>query len=278
MEMTAAIKQLDLVQQTISARNEREWDDESCEKLLFCPIDGLLHVEFYGTPFDESFEKFLEALCEPGLAAQVRSLVFSGPDEGTNGTRNWDFTRLLESEVTFPNLLTLVVKPTLPDDHNETIIARDYEEEGQIARLLAKAPALKSLTVPSAPDESFFKFEAHPLTYLRVESGYDTQNFILNLSQSHCFPKLRKLDFGDYNPRYAEETAKGCTSFEHFEQLFRSEAFSSIEVFFLRNSILPPEKLGELIHKSNARCQFMALKTPHGSYVYPPKKNDKAPQ
>ena len=266
METNAALEQLSEVQQAISARNESDWDDESCEKLLFCPVAGLLLVEFYGFPFDESFEDFIKTLCAPGLAAHIRSLVFHGPDEGANGTRNWDFRPLLESDVMFPNLRSLVVEPTLPEHHNRTIIAGSYEEEGQIARLLAKAPVLESLTVPSAPDENFFKIGSCPLIYLRAEAGYDTQNFILNFSQSHCFPELRVLDFGDYNQRYIEDYPAGCTPLEHFEQLFRSEAFSKVVRFVLRNSILSPEQLAEL-HKLKQECQFMVIQTPHGNYV-----------
>lgn len=264
--MNAALEQMSELQQAISGRNEQEWDDESCEKLLFCPIAGLLHVEFYGSPFDESFEDFIQTVCRPSVATHIRSIVFRGPDEGANGTRNWDFKPLLDSNVIFPNLKSLVVEPTLPEHHNHTIIASSYEEEGQIAQLLAKAPALESLTVPSAPDETFFNVGSYPLKNLRVEAGYDTQNFILNFSQSHCFTQLRVLDFGDYNQRDMEDYPAGCTLSEHFEQLFRSEAFSSIVRFVLRNSILSAEQLVEL-QKLKKECQFMVIQTPHGNYV-----------
>jgi len=264
--MDAALKHLSIVQQAISARNEPEWDDESCEKLLFCPVAGLLHVEFYGLPFDKSFTDFIKVLCLPEVAVSIRSLVFLGPDEGANGTRNWDFSQLLETNVAFPNLLTLSVEPTLPDDHNQTIIASVYDEEGQIGRLVSKAPSLQSLTVPSAPDASFFKVGSAPLSYLRVEAGYDTQNFILNFSQSSCFAKLRILDFGDYNQRIIEDYPYGCTPFEHYQQLFRSRAFSSVARFVLRNSILTEEQLGEL-HLTRDDCQLMVIQTPHGDYV-----------
>ena len=264
--MNTALEQLSEVQQAISARNEADWDNEFCEKLLFCPVAGLLHIEFYGLPFDESFEDFTKALCAPDVANHIRSLVFRGPDEGANGTRNWDFTQLLESEVLFPHLLSVVVEPTLPEHHNHTIIASAYEEEGQIARLLTKMPRLESLTVPSAPDETFFEVGFRPLRYLRVEAGYDTQNFVLNFSQSSGFTKLRVLDFGDFNERYMEDYPAGCTPFEHYKQLFGSKAFSGVVRFLLRNSILSAEQLAEL-HALKKDCHFMVIQTPPGNYV-----------
>ena len=64
MEMNAALEQLSKVQQAISARNEPERADGKCQKLLFCLVAGLLHVDFYGVPFEESFEDFMGAkLC-----------------------------------------------------------------------------------------------------------------------------------------------------------------------------------------------------------------------
>jgi hypothetical protein len=120
--------------------------------------------------------------------------------------------------------------------------------------------------VPSAPDETFFGIGHWPLKYLRVDSGYDTQNFILNFSRSHCFPELRTIDFGDYNQRYIEDYLVGCTPLQHFEQLFRSKAFSGVARFVLRNSILSLEQVAEL-HKLKKECQFMVIQTPHGEYV-----------
>ncbi len=217
-------------------------------------------------PFDESFEEFVRALCLPEVAEQIGTLVFWGPDEGANGTKNWDFSRLLVSEVVFSNLKSLFVEPDSPEDHNHSIIARDYDEDGQIAGLLKKAPQLQSLTVPSAPDASFFEVGTHPLTYLRVETGYDTQNFILNFSQSSCLPLLRTLDFGDYNQRYFEEYPCGCTIFEHYKQLSRSKAFAGVGQFVLRSSILSAEQLAQL-QRLRKDCQFMVIQTPPGNHV-----------
>src|ERR1043165_4764398 len=124
---------------------------------------------------------------------------------GANGTRNWDFTPLVESSAVFPQPTSFFIEPSAPEHHNQTIIAKDYDEDGMIARLLTRFPRIESLTTPSAPNASFFEIGIRPLVYLRVDAGYDTQNFILNLSKSSCFPSLRLLDYGDYNERYMED-------------------------------------------------------------------------
>ena len=261
--MQAAINQLFKIQKSVSARNSVSGTDE---KLLFCPVDDGLHLEFYGLAFDEFFEEFVQTLCSPELAPIVKSLVFRGPDDGANGTRNWDFTRLLENDASFPHLNSLVVEPSSPEHHNQTIIASSYDEEGQIARLLVKMPVLKYLTVPSAPDETFFEIGFRPLTYLRVESGYDTQNFISNFSQSNCFSKLQTLDFSDYNQREMEDYPASCTPFEDYQKLFQSQAFAGVRKFFLRNSPLSLEQLREL-RKLKEDCQLLVLQTPRADYI-----------
>jgi hypothetical protein len=43
-----------------------------------------------------------------------------------------------------------------PGDHNHPVLGCGYEEGGMIARLLDRMPNLEELTVPSAPDASFF--------------------------------------------------------------------------------------------------------------------------
>lgn len=226
-----------------------------------------LHIEFYGLTFGPFFEKFLETLCAPAVAACVGSLVFDGPDEGANGVRDWDFSPLLQREVHFPRLQTLEIVPSTPDQHNQTVVGKFYEEDGQIARLLVQAPALKHLVVPSAPNATFFQIGSRLLQTLRVESGYDTCNFIPNLSQSSNFPDLRALDFGDYSQTYMENYRDDCTPFEHYEQLFRSPAFASVRQFTLRNSILSEQQLKHLARLTD-NCSFMALQC-HGDHVRP---------
>lgn len=246
--MASAVEVLQSLQERISQTNERGLLDVETQKLYFTQSRGLLYVAYYGSSYDETYSDFLQTICIPEIAAQLGALTIQGPDEGANGTRNWDFTGLIDSGTNFPCLNTFFVEPTEPDHHNQTVIGADYEEEGQIGHLLTKMPALQSLTVPSAPEAGFFERAEHPLAILRVESGYDHQNFVANFSRSDCFPHLRMLDFGDYSQRYMVNYVQQCTPFADYEALFRSQAFRNItgRGFILRNSVLSAVQLAEL--------------------------------
>ena len=262
---TAALSQL---QRSLTTRDQSadEPIDES-ERLLFCPIGDALHVEFYGLTFGTFFERFMETLRAPAVAACVGALVFDGPDEGGNGTRDWDFSPLLQRETQFPRLQTLEVVPSTPDQHNQTVIRQYLEEDGQIARLISRMPNLEHLTVPCAPDATFFQIGSHPLQTLRVEAGFDTQDFVLNFAQSSNFGQLRALDFGDYSQTYMENYREDCTPFEHYKLLFRSPAFATIRRFTLRNSILLEQQL-KYLAQIKRECSFMAIRCV-GDYVQP---------
>ncbi len=263
--MTTVSERLQALQQSISRRNEPDQMDEDTEKLYFTESQGLFYVEFFGLPGGEAYNECLQAICEPTVAPHLRSLAFRGPDEGANGTRNWDLTEIIASGSEFPALNSLFVEPTSPEHHNQSIIGSDYEEEGQIGRLLAKTPALKSLTVPSAPDAGFFQAGTRPLLILRIDSGYDHQDFIANMSRAACFPKLRMLDFGDYSQRYMENYQKQCTPFGDYELLFKSATFTGVGRLNLRNALLSADQLRQL-HELRQDLQLFAIEA-HGEYV-----------
>lgn len=244
-----ALNQLKDFQKLLNARNRGQTDaDWRVEKLLLFEQDGFFYLQFYGSPFDQSFRDFLKLLSSPEVASRVKALTFLSPDVGGNGTRHWDFSLLLDSEVGFPELTTLFIDPGEPDQHNHPIIAKmsDYEEAGMLGRFLLKSPKLQALTAPSAPDSTFFQSGNRPVAYMRIETGIDHQNFILNLSQASNLPELRALDFGEYCHEYIPDYQKDCTPFDHYRQLFESATFSRIKVFYLRNSILTPEEIARL--------------------------------
>ena len=261
--MASVAEHLQRLQERIGLTNGRGPLDVETQKLYFTQSQGLFYVAYYGSDYDD----FLETICQPEVAVQLGALTIQGPDKGANGTRNWDFTALIESGTEFPCLNSLFVEPTEPGRHNQTIIGADYEEEGQIGRMLARMPALQSLTVPSAPDAGFFERAEHPLAILRVESGYDHQSFIANFSRSSCFPHLRLLDFGDYNQRYMEDYAQQCTPFADYQALFRSPAFRNItgQGFSLRNSVLAAAQLADL-RQLHDQVPFYVIQS-YGEYV-----------
>jgi len=264
--MFDAVKLLRELQECISESSQFNWDGGDYERLLFAEVKGLLHIEFYGEPWRETFAGFVKLVCIPDVASKIGALFFRSPDEGANGTNNWDFSKLIESEITFPNLKILFVEPYQLDWHNHPIIAECLEEAGMISKLITKMPNLQSMTVPNAPDASFFEMRRQSLSYLRVESGYDHQNFILNFSRSLCFPNLEVLDFSDYNEQYVDDYPAACTPFEYYVELFRSQAFASIRMFVLRNAVLSETELAEL-HGLRKDITFRFVKS-YGDYVY----------
>lgn len=263
--MFDAGKHIQEIQKWISEHDQFEWNSDDPERLLFTEVQGLFHLEFYGFPWNDNFLKFIELICIPEVASKIVALNFRSPDQGANGTLNWDFSELIQSKTDLANLKTLFVEPYQPEWHNFPIIAESLEEEGMIAKLIAKMPCLKKLTLPNSPDASFFEVSRESLSYLRVESGYDPQNFIFNLSHSSCFPNLQTLDFGDYNQQYVDEYPEACIPFEHYVELFCSRAFASIQLFVLRNAVLSPTQLQEL-HQQRQGMTFRFIQS-YGDYV-----------
>ena len=238
------------VQQRLQADN---LDDQYRvdEYLLVSEFNNLLDIVFNSWG-ETVFDEFLNVLCQADVAKRLRTLKIGAQDfDGANGTRDWDFTKLVESDATFPNLLSLAIETYNNVEHNRPIISSsiggfDYAEKGTLAKWLTKSPNLRFLSTPSAPDEMFFKRERHPLEYLVVQAGYATENFILNFSQSDCFPNLQRLDYTDYDERYMEDYRQDCTPLEHFEQLFRSKAFAPVEAFTWCDPIFTSSQLVSL--------------------------------
>jgi len=239
--------------------------------LALAPMRAGLHVEYFGETWGEPVTWTLQCLARQDVADIVTSLAFTGPDEGANGTRDWDFGPLLEADVHFPVLRSLFVKPTEPADHNTSLIARtDLEEGGDIARFVAKIPYLTELTIPNAPDASFFARQLPHLSHLRISASYDTQNFIENLALSESLPKLRSLDFAESTELQftwkAQRDPASITTFAAYERLLTSKQGQALQMLRLRNTCL---SLGELeaLQALHPKLQFMVIQSTRGGYV-----------
>lgn len=269
-----------------------EIDDayEEVARVGFSRAGDLLDLHFHGDSHDDVPDEaaeitddgvnyplvaFLTWLSEPGHAERVRSLEFSGPDEGANGIRAWEFTRLLLADVTFPHLVHLGVGLTDAGDHNLSLISSQEDpcsEGGTIARLLGMMPAMESLVVPSAPDENFFDGPEHPLARLRLQCGTAHQGFIANLADSARFPGLVTLDHAEVHDiatvRDADdaELAGLFTSPEDFRALVVSPAGRRISHLTLRGTRLGPADLREL-HELNPSLQLLHVPQEAGRYV-----------
>lgn len=173
---------------------------ETCahgERIAVSVRDGALDVSFFGDPYGESFAATLELVAHPSVAAELTGLWLAGPDEGANGVRNWDVKTLANTSVEFPRITALYLEPTQPEHHNVSVVGPGFEESGLIARVVAKMPNLRSLTVPSAPDPSFFAKCPSALTKLRIESGFDHQDFWVHARREGLPQTLAELDYAD---------------------------------------------------------------------------------
>lgn len=244
--MSDVAEQLESLQQRISACNEADTPTDYLQRVTLTQTGDAFNVDFYGDCFDESYDDLLNTLTIPGVAPYIRSLILRGPDEGANGTHNWDIEPLLATDAMFPQLETFSVQLTQPADHNRSIIGSIYEEDGILARLLAKSPRIQELTVPSAPNAAFFDVGQRPIRFLSVDAGYDTQDFISNLAKSSCFPTLQCLEWGEYHETYIDDYLANCTLKEDYQGLFRSNAFGPVTRFVWRNPVLTDEDIKEL--------------------------------
>jgi hypothetical protein len=244
--MNEVVKKLQIVQEKIHSTNEVERLEEQQETFTYCESKNLFKIFFYGNPFDNNFEYVLKALSDQQVAATIKSIELKCPDEGVNGTIFWDFSTLINSRVVFPHMTNFSVQLTEPTHHNTNLIGSDYEENGMTAGLIKKMPNLRSLTIPSAPNSSFFEMNSHSLELLKIQVGFDSQNFISNLSFSTCFPHLYFLNFTDFQETYLENWQSNCTTFEDFQKLFTSDAFNSIRLLILQNVLLSTEQLSKL--------------------------------
>lgn len=246
----------------IEALNELDTPLVDVERLSVVTCGGLHHLEFYGTCFGEAFTDLCETLATPEVAGSVLSLSFRGPDEGSNGTKNWDLEPLVSREHDFPFLQTFSVELNQPGDHNRTIIGSSYEEEGVIARLAAKAPNLAYLTVPSAPSPEFFGVSLPNLRVLSVDAGYATQDFLRNFGRSRGFPSLRCFEWGEYSERYIDDWQESCTPFSDYEALFTSPAFRTVSRLVVRQPNLSVAQM-DALRTLRPDIQFLLVR--HGS-------------
>ncbi len=219
---------------------------------------GLLELDYYVDVEDEFYEEILELLAFRDFAPLLTSLRLTAPDEGINGTRSWNLEPLTRGEGTYQNLRIFDIQRPKPGHRNRSILG-DLAEDGIVARLLDKMPNLEQLFIHSAPTLAFFERNPHPLKHLIIQTGYDSQNFIINLARSSCFSQLKTLDFTDYSETYIKDYPQYQTPKQHYLELFNSPALPSLEVLTLRYSPLREEETEEL-KKTQLGSQLDLLK------------------
>ena len=253
---------------TLSAEHRRgRFIDNDHPRIIAVDLGDMLAVEYYGPDYGAGWNIFLETIGKQFVADHIGDLRIGGPDQGANGMRTYNLSALAKKDVTFPGLLNLWIRPTESGDHN-------FSEVGEkgFVKVLKGMPALEMMTLPSAPRPGFFKIDFPHLKWLRIGSGFETNQFIANLAKAKKLPQLNFLDFGDSlegwtgNDGEIEDASYRPASYADYEALFRSDLMEQLWGIRLRNTQLKKKEYQKL-QKIRPECQFsIVLDTGH-SYV-----------
>ncbi len=223
--------------------------------------DGTIEVEFIGDSVGGSFLEFIEVLAMPEIAPVIRSVTIDTDlDAGINGVSPWWISGLSEGGVEYSNLTKFSIRRTEAGDHNHQVVENHLtgSEEGEIAKVVACMPNLRYLTVPSAPNIDFFNNGELSIRVLRVDAGFDTQDFIHNLANSKTLPHLLELEWGEYYHPYMADYKEHCTPFEHYVQLFESQALENVNSLLVRNPEFTEDQIAYL-RKLKPQMRFVTV-------------------
>jgi uncharacterized protein (TIGR02996 family) len=230
----------DLQQQVAAEGADGGWEDS----LKVECNHGLLDFHYSGDATSDQFGELQQRLVGARVAPVLHSFrIDPCPERGfANGTLTFGLDWLSGAQAEFPRFTSLVLTPL------GGFVLSDYSEGGANGRLLRKCPALKHLTTPSAPDETFFQGGPFALESLRVAAGYDHEGFLRRLSGSAArFPRLRALDFADYSETYMDDWQAMTTPAADYDALFRSPLMGQLERVTLREVALSPEEVAGLL-------------------------------
>lgn len=240
--------------------------DNNHPQLRASHLGDVLALDYYGPDFGPGWDELLKTLCEPQVAKTLGSLRIGGPDQGANGSRIYVFEDVISSDVTFPNLSTLWIRPTDPGDHNCS-----YLEDGELEAMLSKMPNLQLVTVPQPLDLTKLKTRLEKLEHLECASTYRHYNLIAGIAESDLFPALTFLDFGDslaaWNSLHDRPQGDAAaTSFSDYEKLARSEVGARMSGMRLRNARLSKAEYQKL-QAIRPNWQFSVVLAPPHVYV-----------
>ncbi len=226
----------------IAILNLKDRDENKKSEIAAWKDHGMVHIYIYLDPEEEDwFQGICDIINTHEYAPVIGSIEIKGPDAGINDVRIYDLTQLLiKEDVKFSNLHTFEVEQN--SGHYRNVITITYggffDDNGAAGMLLDKMPALKILTLPSAPTANFVDRENHPLEELSVQGGLDHQGFICKLASSSCFPKLKVFEWTD-GPREFGFPAR--VPIAHFKRLLKSSHLN-LDVVHLNDTLLPPDE------------------------------------
>jgi uncharacterized protein (TIGR02996 family) len=221
---------------------------------------GLLDVR-YDSLRQEWNSRALECLSSRTVAPVLRTLRLIGDGWAANGVRHIRLDALLQGH-TFSNLTLFEVESELGEDGMPWIGGLDGEQ-GVLGRFLARAPVLRTLISPSAPDQTFFQQGNRPIEELRIVAGQEHQGFIRNLAQSTCFPRLRTLVWNDANHGYMDGWSKFCTPAEDYFALFKSPAIAGVVTLILRDVYVTPQQRRGLLAIRSQGVEITLIDNPY---------------
>lgn len=257
--------------QEVEEGDEAEWlarrllDPDHCSRLSVADLGGALAVEYRGSEY-EGWDEFLDLLASPGIAPHIVQLRISGPDEGANGLKEWDFASLIAARPDFTALRDFRIAISDPRDHNQACVADD-----QLPALIGFMPALRTLELPQAPEPGFFALDLPELRRIRTGGDWRTRGFIGHLAEATRLPALGFIDFADSSAPFlslksAETPEWDSTPFAEYERLFRSPVMERAWGIRLRNA-----RLSEAEYRALAairpKCQFSVVLDPPHVYV-----------
>jgi uncharacterized protein (TIGR02996 family) len=207
--------------------------------------EGLLDVRYDCYPTGDWDGQVLRWMIGREVAPVLHELRLVGNGSAANGVRDVRIDALLEGcELT--NLQVFEIERAC-EDGSPWIGGLDGEQ-GALGRFLAKAPMLRVLISPSAPDETFFEVGERSIEELHVVAGMRHQGFIRNLADSTCFPKLRVLDWTDAVHTYMDGWSQYCTPMTDYLALFRSPVMERLERVVLSNVYVTESEQKELLN------------------------------
>ncbi|MBB4837492.1 hypothetical protein HNP52_000543 [Sphingomonas kyeonggiensis] len=254
--------------QEVEEGDEAEWlaqrllEPDYCTRLSVADLGGALAVDYRGSEY-EGWGEFLDLLGRPGVARHIVQLRISGPDEGANGLKEWDFAPLIEADPDFSRLRAFQVAISDPGDHNQACIT-----DGQLPALIARMPALRTLELPQAPEPGFFALDLSELRRIRTGGDWDTRGFVGHLAEATRLPALGFIDFADSSAPFmslqsAQASEWDSTPFADYERLFRSPVLERAWGIRLRNTRLTEAEYRALA-AIRPKCQFsVVLASPH---------------
>jgi hypothetical protein len=212
-------------------------DPDCCSsRLMVADLNGGLALHYFGEDH-EPWEATVKLLAQADIVKHIVSLRIDGPDQGSNGCREWRFDPILKAEPVFENLRDFWIRPTATSDHNFSMT-----EDGQLSQLLALMPELVNLTVPQAPEAGFFKTRYAHLRSITVGMDWRTRRFIGELAKAETLPSLTSLDFTDslapFLAKEAQEAEWDSTPFEDYCAMLQSPVGAKLRMLRLRNTRL----------------------------------------